>query len=55
MDTLVKSLHRGGKNTFYIIPMIQVNHSDVYIDKDPSDTIPIKYKTVKDVKNTIRN
>ena len=27
---------------------------DVYIDKDPSDTIPIKYKTVKDVKNTIR-
>ena len=27
---------------------------DVYIDKDPSDTIPIKYKTVKDVKKTIR-
>ena len=26
---------------------------DVYIDKDPSDTIPIKYTTVDDVKNTI--
>ena len=27
---------------------------DVYIDKDPSDTIPIKYSTVKDVENTIK-
>ena len=27
---------------------------DVYIDKDPSDTIPIKYTTVDDVKKTIR-
>jgi hypothetical protein len=27
---------------------------DVYIDKDPSDTIPIKYRTIKDVKNTIK-
>jgi hypothetical protein len=26
---------------------------DVYIDKDPSDTIPIKYTTVQDVKDTI--
>ena len=26
---------------------------DVYIDKDPSDTISIKYKTLKDVENTI--
>ena len=26
---------------------------DVYINKDPSDTIPIKYTTVDDVKNTI--
>ena len=26
---------------------------DVYIDKDPSDTIPIKYTTVDDVKSTI--
>ena len=28
---------------------------DVYIDKNPNDTIPIKYKTVKDIKNTITN
>jgi hypothetical protein len=27
---------------------------DVYIDKNPKDTIDIKYKTVEDVKNTIR-
>ena len=30
------------------------NSYDVYIDKDPRDTIPIKYATVQDVKNTIR-
>ena len=27
---------------------------NVYIDKDPSDTIPIKYTTIDDVKNTIK-
>ena len=27
---------------------------DVYIDKNPADTISIKYTTVKDVKNTIK-
>lgn len=27
---------------------------DVYIDKNPKDTIPIKYTTVKDVQQTIR-
>ena len=26
----------------------------MYIDKDPSDTIPIKYTTVQDVKGTIK-
>lgn len=26
---------------------------DVYLDKNPKDTIPIKYKTLQDVKNTI--
>lgn len=26
---------------------------DVYIDKDPSDTISIKYTTIQDVKDTI--
>ncbi len=27
---------------------------DVYINKNPKDTIPIKYKTVEDVKDTIK-
>lgn len=27
---------------------------DVYIDKNPKDSISIKYKTVKDVENTIK-
>ena len=27
---------------------------DVYLDKNPKDTIPIKYKTLKDVKSTIK-
>ena len=27
---------------------------DVYIDKNPKDTIPIKYKSVEDVKDTIK-
>ena len=28
---------------------------DVYIDKNPKDTIPIKYTTINDVKKTIHN
>jgi hypothetical protein len=28
---------------------------DVYIDKNPDDTIPIKYTTLNDVKDTIKN
>lgn len=28
---------------------------DVYINKNPSDTIPIKYTTIKDIENTIKN
>ena len=27
---------------------------DVYIDKNPNDTIPIKYTTIEDVKMTIK-
>ena len=27
---------------------------DVYVDKNPKDTIHIKYKTLNDVKNTIK-
>jgi hypothetical protein len=46
----------GGKKTKKFL----FNHNDpnksfdVYIDKDPSDTINIKYTTIDDVKNTIK-
>ena len=49
---------RGGKKnktkkTFLYNPNNPKKSFDVYIDKNPNDTIPIKYTTVKDVKNTI--
>ena len=39
------------KKTFLYNPDNPKMSFDVYIDKDPSDTIPIKYTTVEDVKN----
>lgn len=39
---------------FLFNPANPTTSFDVYIDKDPSDTIAIKYTTVEDVKNTIR-
>ena len=42
------------KKTFFFNPDNPKNSFDVYIDKNPNDTIPIKYKTVQDVKNTIK-
>jgi hypothetical protein len=48
---------RRGKNktvkNFLFNPNNPSKSFDVYIDKDPSDTIPIKYTTVTDVKETI--
>ena len=46
----------GDKKTkkFLFNPNNPKKSFDVYIDKDPSDTIPIKYKTIKDVKETIK-
>lgn len=49
----------GGKNKtqkkrFLYNPNNPSLSFDVYIDKNPNDTIPIKYKTVEDVKNTIK-
>tara|TARA_B100000902_G_scaffold397840_1_gene462796 strand:+ start:3275 stop:3811 length:537 start_codon:yes stop_codon:yes gene_type:complete len=41
------------KRPFLFNPNNPRTSFDVYIDKDPSDTIPIKYTTVKDVKDTI--
>jgi len=42
------------KNKFFFNPDNPKKSFDVYIDKDPSDTIPIKYKTYNDVVSTIK-
>jgi hypothetical protein len=42
------------KKRFLFNPNNPDKSFDVYIDKNPSDTIPIKYTTINDVKNTIR-
>jgi hypothetical protein len=41
------------KKRFLYNPHNPKKSFDVYIDKDPSDTIPIKYTTLNDVKQTI--
>ena len=42
------------KKTFLYHPNNPNKSFDVYIDKNPNDTIPIKYTTIQDVKNTIK-
>lgn len=42
------------KKQFLYNPNDPSKSFDVYIDKNPKDTIPIKYTTVKDVKDTIK-
>jgi len=54
-----KNCKKGGSNKkskkqFLYNPDNPKKSFDVYIDKDPSDTIPIKYTTIQDVKNTIK-
>ena len=41
------------KKQFLYNPNNPKKSFDVYIDKNPKDTIPIKYTTLDDVKNTI--
>ena len=41
------------KKLFLFNPKNPKKSFDVYIDKNPKDTIPIKYTTLEDVKNTI--
>ena len=51
-----RRLRRNGKKTsrnFLFNPKNPDKSFDVYIDKNPNDTIPIKYTTVTDVKETI--
>lgn len=45
---------RKNKKTFLYNPNNPKKSFDVYIDKNPKDTINIKYTTVNDVKNTIK-
>lgn len=40
---------------FFFNPYNPDKSFDVYINKNPKNTIPIKYKTVSDVKNTIEH
>lgn len=53
-----RKLRRNGKNktikNFLFNPGNPDKSFDVYIDKNPKDTIPIKYTTVTDVKETIK-
>lgn len=50
-----KAKHTKNKTvkTFLYNPDNPAKSFDVYIDKNPADTIPIKYTTVDDVKETI--
>jgi len=45
----------GSKKKFMFNPNDSKKSFDLYIDKNPKDTIKIKYSTVNDVKNTIYN
>ena len=45
---------RKTKKQFLFNPNNPKKSFDVYIDKNPNDTIPIKYTTVEDVKKTIK-
>tara|TARA_B100001287_G_C22665250_1_gene522499 strand:- start:510 stop:968 length:459 start_codon:yes stop_codon:yes gene_type:complete len=45
---------RFGKKEFLFNPKNPKKSFDVYIDKNPKDTIPIKYKTYTDTLKTIR-
>ena len=45
--------NKKNKKEFLYNPDDPSKSFDVYINKNPSDTIPIKYTTVKDVKDTI--
>ena len=49
-----KRKRNNTKKQFLYNPDDPKKSFDVYIDKDPSDTIPIKYTTIDDVKNTIK-
>ena len=49
-----KTRKKRKKKQFLYNPNDPSKSFDVYIDKNPNDTIPIKYTTVKDVEDTIK-
>jgi len=49
----VKNIKNKTKKQFLFNPENPKKSFDVYIDKNPTDTINIKYTTLQDVKNTI--
>ena len=51
----IKPKTQKQKRQFLFNPEDPKRSFDVYIDKDPSDTIPISYTTVEDVIKTIEN
>jgi len=51
-NKLIKNKGKTKKNFLYN-PNNPKKSFDVYIDKNPNDTINIKYKTIENVKNTI--
>ena len=48
-----KKSNRKTKKQFLFNPNNPKKSFDVYIDKNPNDTIPIKYTSINDVENTI--
>ena len=48
-----KKQNKTKNQRFLFNPTNPKKSFDVYIDKDPTDTIHIKYTTIEDVKNTI--
>ena len=48
-----RNKNKKTKKQFLYNPDDPKKSFDVYIDKNPNDTIPIKYTTLQDVKNTI--
>ena len=48
-----KNTNQKTKKQFFFNPENPKKSFDVYIDKNPRDTIHIKYTTIEDVKNTI--
>ena len=57
MKNKTKKINKPHKNKtkkqFFFNPKNPKKSFDVYIDKNPKDTIHIKYTTLEDVKNTI--